>query len=239
MSDWLVPPWYYPSTLVAVDDEQGLLFGLEAALGDDYRFVACDTQRKAHEALAGGRPLGGAETSPEVFGNPRDPARHSVVSVMLVDYGLSGLTGIELIRGFGDHPARRILYSGMSDVGCVEEALREGVVDCFIAKHDPRFLDRLEEAVAVLSRRYFIEWGKAVATDAEGLLSSPEIAELLDGLARRHGCVEHYLFRDGGGFLLVDEGGGRWDLRVGGEPPGGAVTDEGETEAFGRWWLVA
>lgn len=214
MDQWLTPPWYHPTSLIAVDDEQGLLMGLEMALGEGFRFVACETVGKAREALKIGARAAGEDGALPVFGNPLDGERFSRAAVMLVDYGLSGMTGLDLVREFDGHPARRILYSGMSDVDCVEKALRDGVLDRFIAKHDPNFLERLEGAVEELAWAFFIERGREVLSAPVELLSSPGVARLLADLRDRFGCVEHYLFRDFSGFLLLDEEGETYRLTV-------------------------
>ena len=213
-----------------VDDEQGLLMGLGMALGEGFRFVPCETVGKAREALrAGARPTSD-DGAPAVFGNPLDGERFSRAAVMLVDYGLSGMTGLDLVREFHDHPALRILYSGMSDVDCVEEALREGMLDRFIAKHDPNFLERLEASVEELAWRFFIQRGREVLESPGELLGSPGVARLLADLRERFGCVEHYLYRDFSGFLLVDEEGEAFRLAVGRELAEEEAVESGEVD---------
>jgi len=242
MDDWIVPPWYHPTTLLALDDEERLLEGLAMALGDGFRFQGCTTAREARDRLASS-PTGdaqGGRAELEVFGDPLDETRFSRVSVMLVDYALSGLNGLDFIRGLEGPRPRSILYSGMSDIDSVEVALREGVVDCFIAKHDRQFFDRLEASVDVLARRFFMERGRAVVGGSVALLSHPGAAALLEGLRERHGCVEHYLYRDFSGFLLIDEDGRAYRLRIGGEetPADTTVVEEGVVEGEGWRWRL-
>lgn len=238
---WLVPPWYHPTEVVAVDDEEALLHALREVFEEGFRIVPCETVAAARRALAEShRTLNGGGNA-LVFGNPLDAGRFSLASVMLVDFALSGTTGLQLIREFADHPARRILYSGMSDVDCVEEALREGVVDRFIAKHDPRFLERLEESVEALAWRYFIDAGREALGPPPTSFASEEVADLLWRLREEYGCVEHYLYRDFSGFLLIDEEGACYRLVLGGEAPAGEVLERGgiEGEAPLGWWLIS
>ena len=61
-------------------------------------------------------------------------SRFNLTSVLIVDYSMPGLTGLDLIRRLKFWPGRRVLLTGDADAGIAISAFNEGLIQRFIPK---------------------------------------------------------------------------------------------------------
>lgn len=67
----------------------------------------------------------------------QDWRRFHLTGVLIVDYAMPGLNGLELIRRLGGSPARRILLTGQADAEIAVQAFNSGLIQKFIPKSTP------------------------------------------------------------------------------------------------------
>ena len=63
--------------------------------------------------------------------------RHQEISIIIVDYKMSDVNGIELCRQLRSLPMKKILLTGEADEQKAVAAFNEGIIDCFISKTSP------------------------------------------------------------------------------------------------------
>ncbi len=85
----------------------------------------------------------------------------SDISVVLIDYHLPTMKGIDLLYRIKQAPYKKILITGEQDYTIGINALNEGLIDAYIRKDDSNFLNKLNILVSDLEWRYFTELSSA------------------------------------------------------------------------------
>lgn len=125
-----------PVTLLFVDDEINILRSVERMfLDENYHIVTAGSGAEALRILKSGSPV------------------HVVVS----DYRMPGMNGVELLRTIHHRwpDTVRIVLSGYSDTAAVVSAINEGGIFKFIAK--PWNEDDLKITIANAATLYFLQ----------------------------------------------------------------------------------
>lgn len=224
-------PFFYPTTVMFVDDNQRFLTNLGSRLGQPgaYRFFV-----SPHDALsfllgrAGPSATSGCVSlfadNPNPVGDHvirldlrsivrtlLNPARFAEVSVVVINYDMPGINGLELCRQLADLPAKKLLFTGSADEKLAVEAFNEGVIDGFLAKGEPEVFERLAERITDLRARYFADLSRfvdeALSLDSMEFLRDPAFSRFFEGLCRERGVAEYYVSNEPTGLVLVDEEG--------------------------------
>lgn len=80
---------------------------------------------------------GFAEANQYVGSYFRDWRRFHLTGVLIVDYNMPGLNGLELLKRINDCPARRVLLTGVADAEVAVRAFNSGLIQKFIPKNTP------------------------------------------------------------------------------------------------------
>lgn len=84
--------------------------------------------------------------------------RFQDVAVMIVDYHMGDINGIEVCEKLSHHPSKKILLTGGVDKDKIAiDAFNKNIIHRFINKSDPNFVILLKQAVSVLKESYFRE----------------------------------------------------------------------------------
>lgn len=230
-----IHPYHYPSTVVLVDDSrrfiQNFSFHLdpllslkcfqsaEEAMGflkSHARFIGDGRGRflKEDQEL-GERALQGVNRLSHLVS---DPQRFTEVSVVLVDYDMPGIDGLELCRSLQGSAVKRILFTSDADVELVVQAFNEGIIERYISKSDPDRIHQIGQAIRCLQDAYFDQISDqvvdALAVDRPDFLNDVRFAEFFSSLCSQYGFVEHYLQEQPRGLMLLDAHGGMAQLLV-------------------------
>lgn len=231
-------PYQYPVAALLVDDDPGLLSGLSAGLSRERRVFAeasgeraLDRYRRAvtprHSFLRRSRDQTGL-TEHRVVVDVTGIAslmdqeeRHAEIGLLVVDYKMPGLNGVELCEWLRHEPCRRILLTGVADERVAVQAFNSGLIHQYVRKdHDT--LDRL----GALMRREQLQYFRAVSqTLSEGLRDRlgafehvPAVCDALLTLVAQYDIVEYYLATEPNGLLTCDRAGRRRRVLVQSEP---------------------
>ncbi|HEX5338209.1 MAG TPA: response regulator, partial [Gallionella sp.] len=224
-----IPPFYFPTTVVFVDDSTDFLANLSLNLAPSLAFRLYDNPLDALQALnAGGSPSTPIE---HFFSRYRDtddlPMSHHVidvnldkvhrevynesrfeqVSVAVVDYDMPGLDGIELCKRIKNPAIKKILLTGKADEKIAVQAFNQGVIDRFILKRDEDVFGVLNRSIAELQRAYFSQTERmltdALAIGKHAFLRDPLFAEQFREICERLQIVEFYLCSEPDGMLML------------------------------------
>nr|WP_314539274.1 hypothetical protein [uncultured Massilia sp.] len=232
-----LPLYQHPSTVVLVDDNTSFLDSVRFQLGehmpartfgDALAAIAWLRERSrasvpAHFFSPGidtfaAQPLNVALHVERICRIVSDPQRFATPSVLVVDYSMPGLNGIQVCEAVRALPCRRILLTGAADERIAIDAFNRGLIDRYIRKSDHDALDRLDDELATLQRRYFLEQAdalrKLLPLHGYGFIDDGAIAMLVEQTIACCGIVEHYLVHDPAGFLMLDREGKCWTLVV-------------------------
>lgn len=221
-----ISPCFYPTTTVLVDDDSYWLKSLVSALelGDKPHQTFYDphhaldylTQDRYRETF-----LKNLATTDEGLGgeclsfHPRSlvadlntPKRFHQVSVLVVDYEMPGMKGGELCQRIPNPFVQKILLTGAADESIAVEAFNQGLIDCYIRKHDPKFLSLLQRALLQARQKYFqelfhIPLQTLIQRSESTALVEPVFIDFFNDLVKKHHIREAYLVESTGSFLMV------------------------------------
>jgi CheY-like chemotaxis protein len=225
-------PLYHPTTCLVIDDDRLYLDSFDYNYAD---VTLCATEHRLEQAIerllkdaertgltieeANRAPVDEGETADPIIRLPasriaamaRDPARFSRVSVVVVDFAMPSMTGVELLRKIKHLPVKKVLLTGKTGDSTAVAAFNEGLINLFLVKQDPDLPDKLRRIIGELQHRYFKDITAPLDPIAKledtAFLDDPAIANWYRKFAERIGAVEHYLLPSPPGLMLVDETG--------------------------------
>jgi len=231
MSKQRILPYYYPTTVVLVDDSQRFLQSFTLFLPDNtaFRCFTSASEALAHINRQAGKPhleqrcfswFRNSEASHgDIFSldlslieqEINDPMRFSTISVLVVDYDMPEMNGLELCRQLDDPHIRKILLTGVADERIAVQAFNDGLIDRFLMKSDTDIAARITRAIDDCQSRYFQQIStmlqSTLALKSPDFLFNPAFAEYFLALREAHDFVEYYYVESPSGFILLDEHG--------------------------------
>ena len=228
-----LPVYQHPTSIVLVDDSASFIASVEYQVSPN---LAIKSFLDPHEALGW---LGGLYHSDDgkllpirigydeqtfsferrtialdvdqIYRIVHDAKRFQTAAVVVVDYAMAALNGLDFCRALRGLPCKKILFTGEANEMIAVEAFNQGLIDRYLKKSDPTSMDRLEYEIAALQRDYFIEKSGTLkdllVQHTYSFVSDEAIVKLADALIARHGFVEYFLFPDPAGILFFDADG--------------------------------
>lgn len=105
-----------------------------------------------------------------------DWRRFHLTEVLIVDYAMPGLTGLELVRRLEAFPARRILLTGEADAEVAVQAFNAGLIQRFIPKSTPNLHKEITRSADEMHMSLCNHFGQLLHRD----LSQEQIELLLE-----------------------------------------------------------
>lgn len=231
MSKHRILPYYYPTTTVLVDDSQRFLQSFTLYLSEDtaYRCFTSASDALAHINLQARKPhleqrcfswfRAGESSHGDTFSldlslieqEINDAMRFSTVSVLVVDYDMPEMNGLEMCGKLDDPHIRKILLTGVADERVAVQAFNDGLIDRFLMKNDPDIATKIRQAIEDSQRQYFQRVSamlqNTLALKSPEFLYNPVFADYFFALQAQRGFVEYYYVESPSGFVLLDERG--------------------------------
>lgn len=231
-----LPLFNYPTIITLVDDDPVILHALMELLKKEYALVAFDQPQRAilhlenqyslyssvkflrgcHEFesynLAGHLPV---DLNYDAFLKVRSMnTKPKEVSVMVVDYYMTQMTGMDVCRYLKSYPMKKILLTGAADERIATMAFNEGIIDCFIRKDYPNVTEKLRFQLNRLSQQYLLEKTQHLQahleTDRLLPISDATFADFFTTFCDKHRIREYYAIDHNANFLLIDSYGKRF-----------------------------
>ncbi|MGV3495137.1 MAG: response regulator, partial [Ramlibacter sp.] len=105
--------------------------------------------------------------------------RYALSRVVVVDFSMPGMDGLQALAELGDWPGARVLLTGQADEQVAVRAFNRGLIDQFIPKQTPDISRRLVEAVERLlytsHARHAQTWRSTLQQEQSALLRSPGV----------------------------------------------------------------
>jgi len=246
-------PYYFPTTVVFVDDNPKFLRSLALELPEDLAYQTFESAEAGLERVnrpAAAPPLyqrcfsqyGG----PDAQGNGTGKLIHldlsqieleisntdrfQEVSVVVVDFDMPVMDGLEFCKRITNPRIRKILFTGVADEKIAVQAFNQGIIDRFIIKSQPDAVAAVRNAVAELQLRYFEAISETLRAtlmlNPPPFLTDPAIERLFGELRTERKLVEYYLVANPGGFLTLTDRGQLFRL---------VVLDDAEVAEQAQW----
>ena len=224
-------PYYYPTTVVLVDDNQRFLENFTLHLDENLAHLCFSSANQALDHI--NHQASKVHLDQRCFSYYRDarsasedvlrldltliereisdPARFRDISVVIVDYDMPEMTGLKLCESIRDRRIKKILLTGVADEKIAVQAFNDGVIDRFLMKSDPAITEKINQTIIDCQRKYFSEVSAMIQSTLA--LKSPEFIyndEFIDyffALRKKFSFVEYYYVEDPAGFILVSDNG--------------------------------
>ncbi len=222
--------FYFPTTVLFVDDDQSFLKGLKVKF-DGQLLAKLETNPLSAFDIMSGQSLQDEDLIetidedeldqdyacpiniplPAIIEKAKNADRFDEVSVMVVDYSMPEMTGLALCEKLQNHPVKKIMLTGDSDQSIAIEAFNKGVIDHFVRKDRPDLISHLCGVIQLLQQKYFQERTsfilKAARAISPSFLSSEQFLPEFNRFIAKHDIVEFYLIDRGGSFFARNRRG--------------------------------
>jgi CheY-like chemotaxis protein len=232
MHHFSLPTCFFPSTALFVDDSRDFLLNFVLQLDEGLAYRIFDSPEKALDCIQQKRcelellsqsclseyteakncPLTNhtinldlAAIHAEVY----NPKRFSEISVVIVDYAMPSMNGLDFCRQIEDTHIKKILLTGQADEKLAIEAFNQGLIHRYIKKSDPNVAALITKGIHELQLQYFQSMSDMVvrmlSVTSPSCLRDKEFAQQFWNICREKGIVEFYLADNSGSFLMLDD----------------------------------
>ena len=236
MKPFALAPYFHPTTVCVVDDNESFLESLcfEMPASWAWRsfvdpFEARDflTEECALEPLAdrclSAAPAGGSEATLHldlslIEQEINHVERFRRVSVLIVDYAMPALNGLDLCAGLNDPYLRTIMLTGVADEKLAVEAFNAGLLHRFVPKQGTDAIATTIAYMEELNQAYFAQHTarlrNALSVSPPQFLMDPAIRAWVAQLMQQERFIEYYLVDEPPGFLLLRSDGSMQRLLI-------------------------
>ncbi|MCZ6709862.1 MAG: response regulator, partial [Gammaproteobacteria bacterium] len=176
MTKFSLSPYFHPTTICLVDDNESFLRSLSLELP---RMWACQTFTDPAAALAylneapalaplvdrcfSLEPVGESEALIHldldlIEQEINQPERFRRVSVVVVDYAMPSMSGLDLCRDIADPYIKKAMLTGVADEKLAVEAFNAGLINRFIHKQSADATATTLHYIEELQNEYFSQY---------------------------------------------------------------------------------
>ncbi len=234
-----IPVYFCPGTLALLDDNSAFLENLCLNLGITQRQRVFTAPQAAldflqHTTIATQSTWLSVNKETDIdseFGQLIElhiPAIHQTIyhtqrftdmPVIIVDYAMPGMNGLEFCRALQHLPIKKIMLTGVANLDIAVEGFNQGIIDKFILKQDASaLLPELRASIMQLQWAYYQHLSQPMHyqlnLQGDHCLFEPTFAAVFQQLCQQHQIAEFYLLDSSGSFLLLDATGTTYLLAV-------------------------
>jgi CheY-like chemotaxis protein len=132
--------------------------------------------------------------------------RFSLPTVLVTDYLMQTMSGIELCRRLKHHGIKKVLLTGVADESTAVAAFNDGLLDRFVLKSSPDALERAVSYASELQRMWFSEQQNAFLRSPAiaAVFANKDVMAHVHALLERGGFVEYYVTIGPLGYMALD-----------------------------------
>lgn len=135
-----------------------------------------------------------------------DELRIKEVSVLVVDYSMPSINGIEFCEKIKNSTIKKILLTGYATPTEAVRAFNNNTIHYYLKKNDENMLQELEEAIHQLQHAYFNELSSSLKTEAidssTPFFTDPKLARYFEDTCEALGISEYYYLSNPSRFEL-------------------------------------
>jgi CheY-like chemotaxis protein len=140
-----------------------------------------------------------------------NPNRFSEISVVVVDYVMPGMDGLEFCRRIENSNIKKILLASSDDEKIVIDAFNEGLIDRYVMKTDANAVALIKNNIVELQQQYFQTMSDMVvrllSLTTPACLHDRKFADFFRQIREQNRIVEYYLVEHSGSFFMLDGDG--------------------------------
>ncbi|MEM6707241.1 MAG: hypothetical protein AAF648_00490 [Pseudomonadota bacterium] len=223
-----LPPYFHPTRACLIDDNQSYLESVSLDLDEHWPHL-CFTQpltaldylhAHAQQPLADrclettfspGTSPGSVLRTDLIDQQISNADRFEQVSVLLIDFAMPLLNGLEFCDRVQLPYAQRAMLTGVADEGVAVEAFNAGQIDHYVKKPKLKTTADLTALIRRLQHLFFAAQAaplEALVHSAAGFLSDPAVIQRIQAIMFEQQFVEYYLVDAPPGLLFLNAEGG-------------------------------
>jgi CheY-like chemotaxis protein len=228
MQNFALTPYFHPTTVVFVDDNESFLRSIELEVPRAWTPKLFTDPHQALEYLQTPEEL--PPLMERCFSMQRS-SREAIIrldldlieqeikhigrfhrnSVVVADYSMPSMNGLELCERLTDPHLRRAMLTGVADEKQAVEAFNSGLLHQFLPKHAGQSISEIFDFVDRLQQQYFEQYTarlkNTLSIDPPRFLTDARLAKFLARFMTRNRLIEYYLAGDPPGLLMVKRNG--------------------------------
>lgn len=210
-------PFFFPTTVFLLDDDQEFLHSLEYRYEPSLLIRSSTSPRQAIDFLKNNMAFADIDPWRELrniteFGSHNiaiqsklreisrissAPGRNSAVSVLVADFAMPEMTGIDVFRQLDAAPLKRILLTGRATQETAIEAFNAGLIDVFLTKGEDNLGERILREVQRLQHDFFEGLSRMIVgsvSDTEiEFLEDPAVEDVFYKIVKERKVKEYYV----------------------------------------------
>lgn len=220
---------YFPTTVILVDDDIPFLICLRDILEDmNINLKSFDNPAKALEYINDTSSTNKLDYSDLIKDGDESTSdcksillnissmhheiyssdRFTKISVVVSDYSLPVMNGVDLCSNVNDRNIQRILLTGIVDDKKAIEAFNNGYITRFLKKDSDNFASVFYETVKKSIYQYFKPYTNYVSKHISALevthLNDPIFADFFFKFCKQNTYIEDYMLDECGSYLFLD-----------------------------------
>lgn len=219
-----IPLYYYPTQVVFVDDNPEFLDALSLAFSQEFNVKVFDNTDSAltyiNEAQREAKLIAD-EDKPKLQGDSDawvkrvlthqnikrfDELRAQEVSVLVVDYSMPTMNGIDFCEKIKNSSIKKILLTGYATPAEAVRAFNNNTIHYYLKKNSENMQQELKEAIQQLQHAYFNELSSSLKAEAidsgTPFFADPQLAYYFEQACTKLEVVEHYFLSNPSRFEL-------------------------------------
>lgn len=224
-----IPGFFTPTKVLLVDDDRSFLNSVSTALSTNTSTYSLFDDPVQALTLINEEPQNSfGEFSSEEIDHVRvdydiqdihteayNHKRFDRISVIIVDYDMPEMNGIEFCKKIKNNKIQKIMLTGEADESIAIKAFNDGVISKFVKKGGRATFEELNQAIFDCQMKYFqgltlqaVEAITKSSSDHEPTaINYPEYKELVHSQLKNGEACEFYLIELTGSFLFIDSKG--------------------------------
>jgi CheY-like chemotaxis protein len=219
-----IPLCFYPTQIVFVDDNPDFLATLSMAFSKQFNVKLFDNtdlalkyinehQRENHLVENNEKPKPEGESEvwvKQVLTRQNlkrfDEMRIREVSVLIVDYSMPSMNGIQFCEQIQNSAIKKILLTGYATSAEAVKAFNNNTIHYYLTKNDENMLQELEASIHQLQHAYFNELSSSIKAEAidsgTPFFADPQLARYFQSACESLDVSEYYYLTNPSRFAL-------------------------------------
>lgn len=231
MGSKLYPYFYFPTTLMFLDDSPEFLSSMSQTIQHKFPQVHFNAATNAIDYLVEKKSLHvrlNDFTSPKHVDDEMEdnhlidyeaiqsliynPKRFGEIAAIVIDYSMPNMNGVNCCKNIEDLPVRKILLTGEAGYEIAVSAFNSGLIHSFVHKDSDSMCADIDAAIMKSTMNYFLELSKSIAGEYVTLHNRhAAYIRVVDQFMSDHKIIEYYQVDPFGSFLGFDlEGNSTW-----------------------------
>ncbi len=127
------------------------------------------------------------------------------ISIIFIDYHMPDIQGIDFLKQIQHLPIKYVLVTGEKNYNIAIDAFNSGLVDAYIRKDDPSFIEKFQAITSELEWKYFIELSKTIINLPDfNFLMDANVFSSFKQQIQHHSITEFYLTHIDGNFTMIN-----------------------------------